>query len=66
MIVILLHIDSLSTSFLHCKIGIVNITTVKVNGTTKDCHYLVVEVNCSDVHYHKVVQVNTFYLTFLY
>ena len=42
------------------------ITTLEVNVTTKDRHYLVVKVNCSDVHYHIVVKVNTFYVTFLY
>ena len=47
----------------HCTV-IVNVTTVEVNVTTKDCHYLVVKVNSSDVHYHIVVKVNTFYFTF--
>ena len=42
----------------------VNVTTVEVNVTTKDLHYLVVKVNCSDVHYHIEVKVNTFYFTF--
>ena len=41
-----------------------NVTTVEVNVTTKDRHYLVVKVNCSDVHYHIVVKVNTCYFTF--
>ena len=41
-----------------------NVTTVEVNVTTNDHHYLVVKVNCSDVHYHIVVKVNTFYFTF--
>ena len=36
-----------------------NVTTVEVNVTTKDRHYLVVKVNYSDVHYHIVVKVNT-------
>ena len=36
-----------------------NVNTVEVNVTTKDRHYLVVKVNCSDVHYHRVVNVNT-------
>ena len=49
----------------HCKKLIVNVTTVEVNVTTKDRHYLVVKVNCSDVHYHLVVKVNTFYFTFV-
>ena len=39
-------------------------STVEVNVTTKDRHYLVVKVNCSDVHYYIVVKVNTFYFTF--
>ena len=39
-----------------------NGTTVEVNVTTKDRHYMVVKVNCSDVHYHIVVKVNTFYI----
>ena len=29
-----------------------NVTTVEVNVTTKDHHYLVVKVNSRDVHYH--------------
>ena len=37
-----------------------NITTFEVNVTTKDRHYLVVNVNCSDVYYHTVVKVNTY------
>ena len=41
-----------------------NITTVEVNVTTKDRHYLVVKVNVSDVHYYIVVKVNTFDFTF--
>ena len=28
------------------------ITTFEVNVTTKNHHYLLVEVNCSDVNYH--------------
>ena len=38
-----------------------NVTTFEVNVTTKDRHYLVVNVNCSD---HTVVKVNTFYFNF--
>ena len=40
-----------------------NVTTVEVNVTTKDRHYLVVKVNVSDVHYYIVVKVNTFDFT---
>ena len=43
-----------------------NVTTVEVNVTTKDRHYLVVKVNVSDVHYYIVVKVNTFDFTFFY
>ena len=43
-----------------------NVTTVEVNVTTKDRHYLVVKVNCSEVHYHLVVKVNTFYFFLFY
>ena len=48
----------------HCKNLMVNVTTVEVNVTTKACHYVVVKVNCNDVHYHIVGKVNTFYFTF--
>ena len=41
----------------------VDVTTVEVNVTTKDRHYMVVKVNCSDVDYHIIVKVNTFYFT---
>ena len=41
-----------------------NDTTVEVNVTTKDRHYMVVKVNCDDVHYHIVVKVNTFNFNF--
>ena len=34
-----------------------NVTTVEVNATTKDRHYLVVKVNVSDVHYYILVKV---------
>ena len=43
-----------------------NVTTVEVNVTTKDRHYLVVKVNVSDVHYYIVVKVNTFDFTFFH
>ena len=45
---------------------IVNATTLEVNITTKDHHYSVVKVNCSDVHYHIVVKVNTYFNILFY
>ena len=48
-------------TYLHCKNLIVNVTTLEVNITTTDRHYSVVKVNCSDVHYHIVVKVNTYF-----
>ena len=42
----------------------VNVTTVEVNVTTKDRHYLIVKVNGSDVHCYIEVKVNTFDFTF--